>query len=77
MLWNRALQFERYARAERALKEKPAREASARAEGREAEVPRIIPAPSQPTEAERKAHEVTHIPAKPWCGLCVLGEAAQ
>ncbi len=39
MLRNRVLQFERYARAELALKEKLARDAEDRAAGREAEVP--------------------------------------
>ena len=67
ILWTRIVQFTRYARAEKALKEQLARDAAARAEGTATEVPRIIPAPVAPSDAERKAHEVTHVPAKPWC----------
>ncbi len=58
------------------MKEKLARDAEARAEGREAAVPRIAPAPALPTEAERKA-QVTHTPSKPWFDLRVLGKAAK
>ena len=37
-------------------------------------LPRLQDAPKQPSEHERKLHEVTHLPFKPWCGFCVMGK---
>ena len=33
-----------------------------------------IPAPRQPTEQERIEHELTHLPYRSWCPLCVQGK---
>ena len=38
-------------------------------------LPRLQDAPKQPLEHERKLHEVTHLPFKPWCGFCVMGKS--
>ena len=32
--------------------------------------------PGQPTERERRQHELTHLPFRPWCADCVAGAAA-
>lgn len=29
----------------------------------------------QPSERERKLHEVTHLPFKRWCSFCVMGKS--
>ena len=34
-------------------------------------VPRLMAAPEAPALAERLAHEVTHLPFKSWCEICV------
>ena len=37
--------------------------------------PRFVDAPAQPSERERKLHEVTHLPFKKWCSFCVMGKS--
>ena len=37
--------------------------------------PRFVDAPVQPSERERKLHEVTHLPFKRWCAFCVMGKS--
>lgn len=37
--------------------------------------PRYRDAPAQPSMRERKLHEVTHLPFKPWCSVCVQGKS--
>jgi hypothetical protein len=37
--------------------------------------PRFQDAPAQPTVQERKLHEVTHVPFKPWCAACVQSKS--
>ena len=37
--------------------------------------PRFVDAPVQPSEKERKLHEVTHLPFKRWCTFCVMGKS--
>jgi hypothetical protein len=37
--------------------------------------PRFDDAPAQPSERERKLHEVTHVPFKEWCSFCVKGKS--
>ena len=36
---------------------------------------KLYPAPGEPTEQERRAHEVTHMPYRSWCKHCVFGKA--
>ena len=36
-------------------------------------VPRTFQGPDTPTESERTAHEITHLPPAPWCETFVLG----
>ena len=36
---------------------------------------RYVEAPVQPSERERKLHEVTHLPFKRWCAFCVMGKS--
>ena len=37
--------------------------------------PTVMPSPEQPTEAEIREHEVTHLPPRSWCPHCVRGRA--
>ena len=37
--------------------------------------PQYQDAPAQPTARERKLHEVTHLPVKKWCSLCVQSKS--
>ena len=37
--------------------------------------PRFHDAPKQPSDKERREHEVTHLPMKPWCAACVRGKS--
>ena len=42
----------------------------------EAEVPRKAREPSEPTDEERRRHEMTHLPFRSWCPHCVRGRMA-
>lgn len=79
MLWKRVLEYNELVRKEAALQEQLAQELEARRLGQgsreSAAVP--LPAPRPPTEAEKEAHALTHVPAKPWCRLCVMGKSKQ
>jgi hypothetical protein len=46
------------------------------AEAHEAPAVRAVRDPGQPTRTERAAHELTHLPFRPWCADCVAGKAA-
>ena len=35
--------------------------------------PKIIRDPRAPTEHERRAHRVSHLPYRSWCKICVQG----
>ena len=37
--------------------------------------PRFTDAPKQPSAAERKLHEVTHLPFRAWCAFCVQAKS--
>ena len=37
--------------------------------------PRFEDAPKQPSAMERKLHEVTHLPFRPWCAFCVQAKS--
>ena len=39
--------------------------------------PRGLPAPSEPTLTERKEHELTHLPFRSWCPICVRAKSKQ
>ena len=34
-------------------------------------VPKRVVVPETPTDKDREAHELTHLPTKPWCSVCV------
>ena len=36
-------------------------------------VPKTLKGPDAPTESERTAHEITHLPPAPWWETCILG----
>ena len=40
-------------------------------------VPRTLKGPDAPTESERTAHEITHLPPASWCETCVLGRGIE
>ena len=35
---------------------------------------RVLAAQRTPTKAEREEHDVSHVPYRPWCRFCVMGE---
>ena len=39
--------------------------------------PKIIRGPGAPTEHERRAHRVSHLPCRSWCKTCVLGRGRE
>ena len=41
----------------------------------ESDRPRGIRDPGQPSAAERAEHDLSHIPARPWCRHCIRGKA--
>ena len=45
-------------------------------ESGEARASRSVPQPRLPSREERRLHELTHCPARPWCKHCVYGAAA-
>ena len=34
-------------------------------------VPRRVAVPETPSDKDREAHELTHLPTQPWCSACV------
>ena len=42
-------------------------------EGGEAQVPKCVRDPGEPTLQEKKDHEKTHMPYRSWCRHCVMG----
>ena len=39
--------------------------------------PRKVLDPREPTEEERKEHELTHLPFRNWCGHCIRGRGKE
>ena len=37
--------------------------------------PRVARTPREPTSEERRLHEITHIPMRPWCRHCMRGRS--
>jgi len=72
-LWRRLVEDEAAAKRERYVQEELQRQLDTRREGQI--VPTGIPLPQvkQPTQAERDAHMITHLPPQPWCEDCVMG----
>ena len=46
-------------------------------ESGEALAARRVPQPRSPSAEERRLHDSTHFPARPWCKHCVYGAAAE
>ena len=40
-------------------------------------VPKLLSAPQEPTEQERELHNLTHMPYRAWCPLCVKRKGRQ
>ena len=38
---------------------------------------RVLAAPRTPTKAEREEHDVSHVPYRPWCRVCVMGRGLE
>ena len=51
--------------------EMPPTEAAVRAKVEEDQPARAKRIPGEPTAAERAAHELTHVPSRSWCSVCV------
>ena len=41
------------------------------------ETARVLAAPRTPTKTEREEHDVSHVPYRPWCRLCVMGRGLE
>ena len=37
-------------------------------------VPRGVAVPETPSDKDREAHELTHLPTQPWCSVCVRAQ---
>ena len=46
-------------------------------ESGEARASRSVPQPRLPSREERRLHDLTHCPMRPWCKHCVYGAAAE
>ena len=77
-LWARLVKSEAQAKRDREVAEALAqrREEEMRGEVTPAPV-RSPPQPGEPTEAERLAHYLTHLPPAKWCKFCMMGRAQQ
>ena len=42
-----------------------------------AQRPKALKQPSEPTLTERLEHELTHLPFRPWCDVCVRSKSRQ
>ena len=38
---------------------------------------RVLAAPRTPTKTDREEHDVSHVPCRPWCRLCVMGRGLE
>ena len=74
-LWKRLQEYEHRASAELAYQHELTRAAEERREAQGEHPARMLVAPTPPTELEMQMHSMTHIPAKPWCPLCIRGKA--
>merc|ERR1712194_359149 len=77
IMWERILNMEKIARGERAFQKQYAEELQKRTDGQEAIVPAQLVQPDEPSEQERREHELTHVPSKPWCRWCQMGKSRQ
>ena len=77
VMWERILLMEKHARGERALQQQLAEDLERRRAGQDVLVPAQLPQPVEPTAEERRGHELTHVPSKPWCRWCQMGKAKQ
>jgi hypothetical protein len=77
VLWDRAIEYYKRAEGEQALRRELEADVERRVEEQGEEPARSLPLPPAPSEAEVRAHQITHIPAKPWCQECVMGKAVQ
>ena len=75
LLWKRLQEYEHRANAEFAYQHELARAAEERREAQGEHPARMLMVPTPPTEIEKEMHNLTHIPAKPWCPLCIRGKA--
>jgi hypothetical protein len=75
LLWKRLQEYEHRASAELAYQHELTRAAEERREAQGEHPARMLVAPTAPTELEKEMHNMTHIPAKPWCSLRIRGKA--
>ena len=55
------------------IEDKKFEERDLQQEGGEAEVPRCVRDPGEPTAKERQEHDKSHLPYRSWCKFCVMG----
>ena len=74
-LWKRLLLHEQQNTADKELRSAAEAEIQKRRDGKRDLVPTCMPVPIPPSEAEIKAHGLTHIPFKSWCPICLVAKA--
>ena len=74
-LWEKLVLVERRAAAELAYQAELAAAAEERRDARGETPTRVIPEPQRPSAAELEAHNMTHIPVKAWCPICIRAKA--
>ena len=75
-LWKRLQEYEHRAKAELAYQAELEAAATERREAQGEHPARMLSVPKAPSAEERVLHELTHIPARPWCEQCIRGKAA-
>ena len=76
-LWQRVLEYERRAEAEKAHQTEMARQAEERGLSRDEAPVRGLKLAEPPSKQEIELHNLTHIPAKPWYPICVAAKAGR
>lgn len=72
ILWERVQQHEAQLKSRREVAEQlQRREEAINRDPESARVPIEITSPSPPTDEEREAHSLTHLPFAPWCEICL------
>jgi hypothetical protein len=72
ILWERLQQHEAQLKSRREVAEQlQRREEAINRDPESARVPIEITSPSPPTDEEREAHSLTHLPFAPWCEICL------
>ena len=76
-LWSRLVEYERLADGEKARQAEMIRQAEERGEQRDEALVKKVKLAEEPSKEEVELHNLTHIPAKPWCPICIAAKAGR